>query len=338
VWLSFRQTTEAVIDGFEAAWEFFGGVFATTIPDNMSAIVDDADALEPRLNQAFVEYAQARGFRIDPARVRRPQDKPRVERAVAFVRSSFFAGEDFVDLADAQRRVEQWCRQRAGMRVHGTTQCRPAEVFAVEEQPRLLPAPTGRYDLPIYSSAKVHRDHHIEVAKALYSVPGNLIGTRVDVRADRALVRIFQRGQLVKVHPRQDPGRRVTDPDDLPSHTSVYAMRDLDRLRRMAAAHGEAIGTYATALLDIPLPWTKMRQVYALLGLVKKWGAERVNTACASALEHEVVNVGLIGRMLERGTEATVIQPTLPGTVITGRFAREPDHFAVTASNAGAGQ
>jgi transposase len=331
VWLSLRQTTQVVIDGCEAAWGFFGGVFRTVVPDNMSAIVDDADALEPRLNQAFVEYAQTRGFRVDPARVRRPQDKPRVERSVPFVRRSFFAGETFVDLADAQRRVEVWCRERAGMRIHGTTQARPVEVFAVEEQPCLLPAPTQRYDLPIYVTAKVHRDHHIEVAKALYSVPGNLIGTRVDVRADRALVRIFQRGQLVKVHPRQAPGRRVTDPADLPAHTTVYAMRDLDRLQRMAADHGQAIGVYAAALLDIPLPWTKMRQVYALLGLVKKWGAARVNTACANALDHEVVNVGLIGRMLERGTEATVIQPALPGTVIAGRFARDSAHFAVTA-------
>lgn len=333
VWLSFRQTTQDVIDGCEAAWAFFGGCFATVIPDNMSAIVDDADRLEPRLNQAFVEYAQARGFRIDPARVRRPQDKPRVERTVPFVRNSFFVGEEFVDLADAQRRVEEWCRGRAGMRIHGTTQARPLEVFTTDEQPVLLPAPTQRYDLPIYVTAKVHRDHHIEVAKALYSVPGNLIGTRVDVRADRTLVRIFQRGQLVKVHPRQQPGRRSTDPADLPSHQSVYAMRDLDRLQRMAAAHGEAIGVYATALLDIPLPWTKMRQVYALLGLVKKWGAERVNTACASALDHEAINVGLIGRMLERGTEATTIQPALPGTVIPARFARDPAHFAVGASS-----
>ena len=333
VWLTFRQTTQVVIDGCEAAWAFFGGVFATMIPDNMSAIVDDADALEPRLNQAFVEYAQARGFMVDPARVRRPQDKPRVERTVPFVRNSFFAGETFVDLADAQRRVEEWCRQRAGMRIHGTTQCRPVEVFSAEEHPRLLPAPTGRYDLPVYATAKVHRDHHIEVAKALYSVPGNLIGSRVDVRADRTLVRVFQRGQLVKVHPRQAPGRRSTDPADLPCDKTVYAMRDLDRLRRMAAAHGEAIGVYATALLDIPLPWTKMRQVYALLGLVKKWGPARVNTACANALELEVVNVGLIGRMLERGTENTTIQPALPGTVIAGRFARDPDYFAVAASN-----
>ena len=329
VWLTHRQTTEAVIAGCEAAWRFFGGVFPTLIPDNLSAVVDSADPLEPRFNQAFVEYAQARGFKIDPARVRSPQDKPRVERQVQFVRGSFFAGETFIDLADAQRRAETWCRERAGRRLHGTTQQRPVEVFTVEEQPRLLPAPTAPYDVPVYATAKVHRDHHIEVARSLYSVPGALIGARVEVRADRTLVRIFHRGQLVKVHPRQQPGRRSTDPDDLPTHKTVYAMRDLDRLRRMAAEHGTAIGAYATALLDIPLPWTKMRQVYALLGLVKKWGAERVEAACASALTHEQVNVGLIGRMLERGTEHTTIQPSLPGVVVAGRFARDSGHFAV---------
>src|SRR5262245_49436897 len=303
VWLTHRQTTSDVIAGFEAAWVFFGGVFATVVPDNLSAIVDTADPLAPRLNQAFVEYAQARGFRVDPARVRRPQDKPRVERVVPFVRASFFAGETFIDLADAQRRAETWCRERAGLRIHGTTQQRPAEVFTADEQPRLLPAPAAPYDVPVYATAKVHRDHHIEVARSLYSVPGALIGARVEVRADRSLVRIFHRGQLIKVHPRQEPGRRSTDPDDLPSAKTVYAMRDLDRLRAMAAEHGPAIGAYASALLDIPLPWTKMRQVYALLGLVKKWGAERVDAACVSALEHEQVNVGLVGRMLERGTE-----------------------------------
>jgi transposase len=74
VWLTFNQTTAATIEGCEAAWGFFAGVFRTVIPDNMSAIVDKANPLEPRLNQAFVEYAQARGFAIDPARVRSPQD------------------------------------------------------------------------------------------------------------------------------------------------------------------------------------------------------------------------------------------------------------------------
>jgi hypothetical protein len=217
--------------------------------------------------------------------------------------------------------------------VHGTTQQRPAEVFADEEQPRLLPAPNEPYDLPRYSRPKVHRDHHVEVARALYSVPGNLIGCRVEARADRCLVRIFHKGQLVKVHPRLAPGKRSTDPGDLPSHKTAYAMRDLNLLQRMAAGHGEAIGAYAAALLDNPLPWTKMRQVYALLGLVKRWGVERVEAACRSSLDHEVINVGLIGRMLERGTETTAVQPTLPGTVIPGRFARDPSHFALRPSS-----
>ena len=168
-------------------------------------------------------------------------------------------------------------------------------------------------------------------------MPGNLIGQRVEVRADRSLVRVFAHGQLVKVHPRQEPGRRITDPGDLPAERTAYALRDLDHLRRLAAGHGPAIGAFAAAVLDTPLPWTKMRQVYALLGLVKKWGAERVDAACASALEHEAINVGLIGRMLERATEHTTAAapPAPPGVVVAARFARDADHFA-TRANGGA--
>jgi hypothetical protein len=332
VWLTLRQTTEAVIAGLEAAWRFFGGVFPVVIPDNMSPIVDKADPVNPRFNQAFVEYAQARGFVIDPARVAKPKDKARVERSVPYVRRSFFAGEDFRDLADAQARAERWCAEVAGLRVHGTTQHRPAEVFALEEAPLLLGAPSEPYDLPIYATPKVHRDHHIEVARALYSVPGDLIGRHVEVRADRALVRVFCRGQLVKVHPRQEPGRRSTDASDLPSEKTVYAMRDVEQLCRSAANHGQAIGVYASLVLDTPLPWTKMRQVYRLLGLVRRYGASRVEDACSRALEAEAVDVGLIGRMLERVVEP---QAPLPGLRAStpARFARQPSHFALVRAN-----
>jgi transposase len=329
VWLSFRQSTEAVIAGFEAAWGFFRGVFRVVIPDNMATVVERADPINPRLNQAFVEYAQARGFLVDPARVRKPTDKPRVERIVPFVRGSFFAGESFIDLADAQKRAEEWCRHRAGQRVHGTTAARPADVFAEEEAPCLLPAPLFPYDLPIYANPKVHRDHYIEVARALYSVPGHLIGHRVEARADRALVRVYSRGALVKTHPRQAPGGRSTDPADFPSEKTIYALRDVDRLQGLAAAHGPAIGAYARAILDDPLPWRKMRQVYALLGLVKKWGAERVEAACAKAADAEAFNVGLIGRMLERATEGKGIEVPPQQLSLPGRFARPVEQFAI---------
>jgi Integrase core domain len=329
VHLSFRQDLPSVIAGCEAAWAFFGGIFKIIIPDNMSAIVDQAHPLEPRISRAFAEYAQDRGFLIDPARVRSPQDKPRVERMVPFVRGSFFAGEQFAGLADARRRASAWCAGRAGQRIHRTTQCRPAELFAAEEAPRLAPAPVMPYDLPSYATAKVHRDHHIEVAKALYSVPGALIGRTVQVRADSQLVRVWHRGVLVKVHPRTRPGGRVTDAADLPDGTAAYALRDIGYLQRQADDAGPAIGAYAAALLAHPLPWTRMRQVYALLGLVRKWGPGRVDAACARALEAEAVSVPLVGRILARGTENASQQPALPFPAGQPRFARDPAHFAV---------
>jgi transposase len=341
VHLSFRQDLPAVIAGFDAAWAFFGGVFKVVIPDNMSAVVDRAHPTEPRFNRAFAEYAQDRGFLIDPARVRRPTDKPRVERMVPFVRGSFFAGEEFAGLGDAQRKAEAWCAGRAGQRIHRTTQCRPAELFALEEAPRLLAAPVFPYDLPLYASPKVHRDYHIEVARALYSVPGALIGKHVDVRADRQLVRVFYRGELVKVHPRARPGGRVTDAADLPAEKTAYAMRDLGYLQNLADGAGPAIGAYAAALLDHPLPWTRMRQVYALLGLVRKWGPRRVETACGRALEAEAISVPLIGRMLERATEDQHLPhtPRLPfPDTPPPRFARDASHFATGQRPAAPGQ
>jgi transposase len=101
VWLTFSQTLTAVIDGCEAAWAFFGGVFNVLMPDNMSAIVAHADSVNPRFTVGWLEYAQTRGFSTDPARVAHPQDKPCVERMVQYVRNNFFAGEEFTGLIDA---------------------------------------------------------------------------------------------------------------------------------------------------------------------------------------------------------------------------------------------
>ncbi len=158
VWLSFAQTLTAVVAGCEAAWAWFGGVYRVLIPDNMAAVVADADPVNPTFTVGWLDYAQHCGFGTDPARVRHAKDKPRVERSVPYVRESFFRGETFVDLADAQRRVEAWCAGTAGLRVHGTTAARPAEVFAAEEAPLLLPVPATAYDVPIFATPKVARD------------------------------------------------------------------------------------------------------------------------------------------------------------------------------------
>jgi hypothetical protein len=133
---------------------------------------------------------------------------------------------------------------------------------------------------------------------------------------------------LIKVHPHQSPGRRHTDPADMPAELSTYAMRDLDALHRRAASYGDHIAAYAAALLEHPLPWTTMRQVYRLLGLVRRHGAERVEDACRRALEAEAVNIGLIDRMLTRGLEDQPATPA-PTVVTASRFVRDSGDFSV---------
>ena len=325
VWLSFSQTLAAFVAGCEAAWAFFGGVFKVVIPDNASPIVADADAVNPRFTAGWLDYAQHCGFATDAARVRSPKDKPKVERAVQYVRGNFWAGEDFAGLADAQERVAAWCQMTAGMRIHGTIAARPAEVFAGHEAGLLLPVPAA-YDVPVFTSVKVHRDFHVEVARSLYSAPKEYLGRHLDARADSCLVKLFHRGQLVKTHPRQQPGLRVTDPADLPGHKTVYAMRDVASLARTARGHGDAIGVYAERLLDTDLPWTKMRQVYRLLGLVRRYGPGPVDQACERALDLDVVNVTKIASMLEKATENTPVPPPLPAAA-GARFARDPAEY-----------
>jgi transposase len=337
VFLSFSQTTAAVIAGCEAAWAFYGGMFPVLIPDNLKPVVDGADRTEPRWNREWLEYMQARGLVTDPARVRSPQDKGRVEAGVKFVRRSFFAGEVFAaGIEDAQRRADGWCRVRAGMRVHGTTRRMPAEVFAEAEAPLLLPAPEQRYRMPAWSEAKVQRDFHVRAGSAFYSVPHAMVGQRVSVRADGTLVKIYHRSQVVRTHPQQPAGGRVSDPADFPPGTDVYARRDVDKLAKMAAARGEAIGTYAARVLDIDLPWTKMRAVYMLIGLCRTYGDEPVEQACAAALELDVISVAKIKSIVEKGTGAHAAAEAArqrqagdaAAKVTAARFARDPREFA----------
>ena len=326
VHLSFSQTLTEVIAGCEDAWAFFGGVFKVLIPDNLKPVVIDADAVNPRLSVGWLDYAQHAGFATDPARVRSPQDKPKVERVVQYVRGNFFAGEAFDTLQTAQAAATQWCTKTAGMRIHGTINARPLEVFNELEHVALLPVPPA-YEVPLLRSVKVHRDFHIEIGKALYSVPEEYIGTQLDARADSELVKLFHRGQLIKTHPRQPAGGRRTDPADLPAERVGYAMRDLDRLRASASRHGQNIGIYTHRLLDDPLPWTRMRAVYRLLGLVRTYGPGPVDTACGTALDLDVVSVSKIAAMLGKAVEKST--PVLPAAAghPAGRFARDPAEF-----------
>jgi transposase len=324
-----RQTLEECIAGLEAAWRFFGGVPRRLIIDNFPAAIVGPDGLAPRPTRGFLEYSQERGFFIDPARVRRPKDKPHVERGIQYLRERFFKGGRFRDLDDCREQAERWCRDVAGLRVHGTTRQLPLEVFEAEEQAKLLPYDGVVYDVPTWKEVTVHPDHHVSFGQALYSVPSTTCppGTKLEVRGDRGLVKLYRKGELVKVHPRQHRGGRATDPDDYPAEKTAYALRAPDRIVRRASELGPNVEAFATKLFEGPLPWAKMRQGQKLLSLGEKYTAARLDAACNRALAFDLVDVRRLHRILLRALDAEeqpVQEPLVP---LGSRFARPPSAF-----------
>ncbi len=336
VWPTFAQTTEALCEGLDAAWCFFGGVTQRVVLDNTSAAIVRASPQDPTINPSFCEYAQAREFFVDPARVRHPKDKPRVENQVPFVRERWFAGESFSDdIVVLREAAAHWSRDVAGARVHGTTRRVPREVFEQEERARLLPAPVAPFDVPRWADPKVHPDHHVQVARSLYSVPTRFIGKQLRARIDKKTVRLYLHNELIKVHPRVAPGKRSTDLSDYPVGKAPYASRSVDALITRLQSLGEHVGAYAERLLAGPLPWMKMRQGYGLARLCERYGAERVDALCKRSLAFDVVDVPRIERMLKRAQKAEEEAPA--GRVVAlprSRFARDPQSFATITPRA----
>ena len=211
--------------------------------------------------------------------------------------------------------------------------CPPGRgVHRSSKRPCLLPVPEP-YDVPVFTRVKVHRDFHVEVARALYSLPQHRIGRHLEARADSELVKLYARGQLVKTHPRQRPGPPArptvpTCPRRRPgmrcgTSTALIAVcartrgvhRDLCRAapRRPAALDPDA--------QRLPTPG----------GLVRRYGPGPVETACTRSLDLDVVSVAKIASMLEKAIERE--QPVLPAAAgapgsQTGRFARDPAEYA----------
>ena len=101
----------------------------TVRTDNTRAVVLVPDPFHPRITPLFQEYAQARDFLVDPARVRHPKDKARVERSMPTVRNDCYGGEQLRKLEQARERGRDWALTDDGETIHRRTRRKLREHF-----------------------------------------------------------------------------------------------------------------------------------------------------------------------------------------------------------------
>ncbi len=167
----FHQDTKTWVDCHIRAFSFFNGVPKSILLDNLKAGIIRADIYDPTLNRTYAELERFYGFVADPAKVRKPAHKGKVERSIPIVRQQLIAGCDYININEANKRALQWCKDEIAHVVTRTTGETPATIFFREEQAVLLKLPVQVFDCPEWQEAKVHRDHHIVFSRSFYSVP-----------------------------------------------------------------------------------------------------------------------------------------------------------------------
>lgn len=280
------------------AFDWFGGVPRRIVLDNLKAAILKACREDPAVQRSYREFAEHHGFLIDPNPPATPRLKGKVEQGgVHYLKRNFLAGRDIEPTNELQAKLAEWLLSEAGQRCHGTTRQRPLERFAVE-QPALLPLPRSAYDLAEWKQPQVERDCYISVDGAFYSAPHRLVGTRLWVRVGLRTVRLYGEDHVaIWTHEKAEPGERRTCLDHLPAGK----VPGLTLTREGCLAQAEGIGSATRRVVEQLLaerPVDKLRSAGRLVALAPRYGTERLEAACQTALDHGEVDYVLVKTIL----------------------------------------
>jgi transposase len=199
-WAAEREDAEHIYEGIVRSFEYFGGSTDEVLVDNPTALVI-SDSSGRRFNPRFVDLAGHYGFTPRACRPRRAQTKGKDERAVGYVKQHFFVRyRSFESLGHLNQLAEQWLREVADPRVHGTVKEVVSERFE-REAPHLTPLPAVRYDTSYREQRVVSWDGYVDVRGNRYSVPDDCRGQTVLARIDLdGTFRVFHDEEIVASH------------------------------------------------------------------------------------------------------------------------------------------
>jgi transposase len=295
-----RQTTENFIRALENAFQHFGGVPRTLVIDNLRAAVQQADWFDPELNPKIEEFSRHYGTVVLPTRPYTPRHKGKVEKGIDYVQSNALKGRRFESLRAQNEHLLEWERTIADTRIHGTTRQQVLKVFQEIEQETLQALPLERFPFFHEGTRRVHRDAHVEVDKAYYSVPPEYVSREVWVRWDSRLVRVFNRRmEQIALHAKQEPGRFSTQQGHLSdkkiSSVEKGAAWLLSKIQQIGP-HSAEWGTQVIEHRGIQ----GVRVLQGLLSLARQHSGSEIERACEVAAGYGAYRLKHVRRLIER--------------------------------------
>jgi transposase len=295
----FGQHTSNFLRGHQAAFSFFGGTSRVILYDNLKSAVLERIGDAIRFNPILLKFCGHYRYEPRPVAPGRGNEKPRVERAIRFIRSRFFAARRWKDIDDLNRQAETWCRGEAMERRWPEDPRKTVGEAFEQEKGQLLALPEEPFPTDERLEVSVGKTPYLRFDLNDYSVPHTLTRKTLVVSASLDEVRILDGTKVVATHRRSfDKGDEIEDPRHIEELVEAKRKarkgRGIDRLNRAAPATRALLTQLAERGQNLGAA------VSMLLRLLATYGAEELQTAVEEALQKEVPHPHAVRHALER--------------------------------------
>jgi transposase len=329
LWLEFffDQSLENFLLGHVHAFHDWGGAPRSLQTDNLRSVVlerrGDAIHFHPR----FLELSAHYHFATLPCRPARGNEKGRVERAIQYVRSSFFAARPFTTLEDFNRQALAWRDQVAHQRSWPGDDSRTVAQAFAEEKPRLLPLPAHPFSCD--ATRTVYADKTLCVRFDLndYSVPPPALGRALTLVASPTTVRLLDGATEIASHRRSyDRHEHLEDP----AHRQALLEQKRKALGSTASGRLAALVPESQAFLQAAFERgeSAARLTVQLLRLLDDYGVAELAAALREALDHNTPRLSSVAFILARRH-----RQRRQRTPLAVNLSRRPDLENLTVSN-----
>lgn len=305
-----NQRMGCLLAGHVEAFERWQGVPRVILYDNMKSVVLDRFADAIRFNPKLIALAEHYRYEPRPVAVYRGNEKGRVERAIRYIRTNFFAGRAWRDLADLNAQADQWCESVAAKRAWPQDEAiKVCDAFE-QERPLLLSLPDNPFSAEERIEVSVGKTPYARFDLNDYSVPHTFVRRSLSVRATLTVVRILDAQNTVATHTRcYDKKQLVENPEH------IQALRDNKRSGREHRTQHRL--THAVANAQTFLESAGARG-YSLPGIVRSmeklldaYGAGELSAAIDEALGNDVPHTNALRIALQRRRDAMHLPPPL---------------------------
>ena len=295
----FDQTMENFLRGHVHAFEAWSGQPRVILYDNLKSAVIERRANQIHFNSRLLELCAHYHFVARPCQVRAGNQKGRVERAIRYVRESFWAGRSFTTLAECNRQALVWRDQIAHQRRWPGDDARTVEQVFAEEQPRLLPLPAHPFPTDLVVPVRSAKTIYVRFDLNDYSIPPEAVGRQLALIASDTEIRIQEGTAEIARHRRTyDRGQMVLDPAHQQAllNTKRKAF-DVSPTGRLSAAAPES-----KTLLDLAFAQGESAgsQTAQLLKLLDQYGTAALRRAITEALERNTPRASSVAFLLRK--------------------------------------